>query len=588
MTQDQVASKADLSIVSFEQPYRSARRWMRSERWYGFLCIAITLACVLAANPFCGIGFNDDWSYAHVALKFAQTGHVHYNGWGPAMQLFQITWAGEWIRRFGFSFDFLRIITLPFSLGFVGLVYGLGRKAGLRTDLACFAALLVGTSPLYIPLAGSFMTEPYSCFFTALCLYAAMSCVEATGTRTAIVWLWVLTLSGLIGGADRQTVWVAPLALIPYAFLSRRGERVFWWHAAAAYVACVSCIGFLAIRFTQPYPGLELPKEHAVSMLLQNLAPGSGKLVGLLLTCAQVLLPALLCFVPFWRKLKRSEIAALLSASGALVLVSICSGAGAAPFAGSVLSGYGVLLRGAEGLGYRPELLSPLLRIAISVLIAFSGLFVMSGKAKHDSMRRAPRTVFAIFCFAYVPLLVPGAITGFVHDRYVLPLAPVLAIFVLHRFQSQRRAVPKLAWALIALLAIYGMVITHDYASAARGRARAAEALERMGVSREHVSAGLEYDGWTALEAGSSIRPLRYGDHIEWNATNVFWFWDRVPAVHPDYVAVTARASDAADGVLPRIAFTAWTPPFRRAVIVRKREHLPKTQICTTGLPCFL
>lgn len=569
-------------------PRDAAAQWMRSDAFYCVLCMAATLACVLAANPFCGVGFNDDWSYAHVALRFAQTGHVQYNGWGPAMQLFQMAWAGAWIRLFGFSFDLLRVISLPFSLGFAGLVYGLGRKAGLRRGLACFAGLLVGTSPLFVPLAASFMTEPYSCFFTALCLYAAISCAEATGTGAAIVWLWVLALSGIVGGADRQTVWAAPLALIPYAFWKWRGSRAFRWHGGAAYLVCVCCIVFLSVRFTQPYPGLEPPRGHAVSMLLQNVAPGAGNLVGLLLTCAQVLLPALLCFVPLWRKLKGSEITALLVAGMALVSVSICAETGAAPFAGSVLSGYGVLLRGAEGLGYRPELLNPWLRIAISILIAFSALFAASGKVKSHSMRPASRTVFAIFCLAYVPLLAPGAITGLVHDRYVLPLAPVLAIFVLHRFQAQRRAIPRPALACLGVLAVYGTVITHDYASAARARVQAAEALERRGISRDHISAGLEYDGWTALQAGSSIKPLRYGDHIGWNATDVFWFWNRVPAVQPEYVAVTARASDTRDGAVPKIAFTAWTPPFRRAVIVLRREQLPKGKLCTTGVPCFL
>src|SRR4051812_18592736 len=84
-----------------------------SESVYPLACCAVTLLCVLLAQPYAGTGFNDDWSYSRVALELAQTGRVHYNGWGPAMQLFQAAWGAAWIRLFGFSFDLLRIITIP-------------------------------------------------------------------------------------------------------------------------------------------------------------------------------------------------------------------------------------------------------------------------------------------------------------------------------------------------------------------------------------------------------------------------------------------------------------------------------------------
>jgi hypothetical protein len=398
----------------------------------------------------------------------------------------------------------------------------------------------------------------------------------------------VLTISGILGGSDRQTVWAAPVALIPYLFWRRRDEQAFRLHSAAAYIVCISCLVFLVSRFTQPYPGLELPKGRTASILLQNLAPGAGRLLGLMLCCAQVLLPALLCFVPFWRKLRASEAVVLLFAGAVLVFVSMFSGTGAAPFASSVLSGYGVLIFGAEGLGFRPELLSPVLRIALSMLIAFGGLFWLLGKVKRDSMADLPRAVFVIFGLAYLPLLIPGALAGFVHDRYVLPVLPAVLILVLHRFQAQRRALPIVAWSSLGVLAIYATVVTHDYAAAARARAQAAEALERSGVPRSRISAGLEYDAWTELKAGDIFKPVGYGDRIDWNATDVFWFWRRAHAVNPDYVAVTARAGDGAGGELPSIELTAWTPPFRRAVIVRRREDLPKRTICRTGAPCFL
>jgi hypothetical protein len=194
--------------------------------------------------------------------------------------------------------------------------------------------------------------------------------------------------------------------------------------------------------------------------------------------------------------------------------------------------------------------------------------------------------VLLISSCAYLPVLLPGAITGFIHDRYVLPLIPALVIAVLYRFQATGRTIPVPAWTCLFVLAAYGIVVTHDYASASRARVEAAQNLEKSGVSRNEISAGLEYDGWTQLQSAGTVPPIRYGDHFEWNTTDRFWFWTYATALRPQYVAVTGRASDPAEDQLPKIAYTAWTPPFRRAVIVKRRDSLPKGPICRSGSPC--
>src|SRR3954452_5796511 len=109
------AEEVDVSVTASETD-RLRRLWFRfgtHERLYPIICCLVTLLCVLIAYPFAATGFNDDWSYSQVALKYTETGHLRYNGWGPAMQLFQALWGAGWIRLFGFSFDLLRLVTLP-------------------------------------------------------------------------------------------------------------------------------------------------------------------------------------------------------------------------------------------------------------------------------------------------------------------------------------------------------------------------------------------------------------------------------------------------------------------------------------------
>ncbi|HXJ39245.1 MAG TPA: hypothetical protein VNH18_08190, partial [Bryobacteraceae bacterium] len=141
----QDVSREDLAPESVsDRASEGPRRCLRSF-WtafsYPILSCAIVLGCIAIAKPFANCAFNDDWSYSHVALQFAQTGRFHYNGWGSPTILFQTLWGAAWIRLFGFSFDVLRAATIPFALGFVVLVYALGRKVGLTRGLALFAAI---------------------------------------------------------------------------------------------------------------------------------------------------------------------------------------------------------------------------------------------------------------------------------------------------------------------------------------------------------------------------------------------------------------------------------------------------------------
>ena len=330
----------------------------RRDLLYPLASCAALLFCVLIASPYANSGFVDDWSYSRVALDFARTGRIHYNGWGSPTLLFQALWASAWIRLFGFSFDLLRNITLPFSCGFVVLVYALGRSAGLRYSLALFASLLVATSPLFVPMAASFMTDPYGCFFTTGCIYAAVKAIVSSKSRTQISWLWALAVLGILGGSDRQTVWVAPLSLIPYLAWKCR-SRVFRIHALMAISLCVACLVALFYHFRPPYAGFHLDLRQFTVLFLREFAMASGRMLGLFLTCAMLAAPALVLLWPKWRQIgsARLLISVLGSIAGAFLLATAFGHVAVAPFVGDILSPYGMLLQGEDMLGLRTAVL---------------------------------------------------------------------------------------------------------------------------------------------------------------------------------------------------------------------------------------
>ena len=336
-------------------------------------CCAVVLLCVIIANPFANSAFNDDYCYSHAALKFAETGRLHYTC-GTTMLLPQVLWGAAWIRVFGFSFNVLRVATLPFSLGFVVLVYALGRKTGLQPQLALFGALTVGTSPLFLPLAASFMSDAYGCFFTTLCIYATICSAEARGNSSAMLWLWVLAVSGIVGGSDRQTVWVAPIVLIPYLVWNKRIDRRFTLHAFAAYAVCIASIALVLTKFTQPYAPLEVPRQDMFQFVLHNSSRAFACVTSALLSCSLVSLPAFLCFVPLWKKLGGVRLVAycLVCAAGVVLLIVDFGAIGLVPFVGNILTASGILLPGQDALGFKPDVLPVFLRIGLTWVLALA------------------------------------------------------------------------------------------------------------------------------------------------------------------------------------------------------------------------
>lgn len=547
---------------------------------YPVLCCAALLICIALAHPFANSAFNDDWSYSDVALKLAETGRLHYNGWGSPMILVQAVWGAAWIRLFGFSFNVLRAATIPFSVGFVLLVYALGRRAGLRGELALFGALTVGTSPLFVPLAASFMTEAYSCFFIAVCLYAAIASAETTRGAVAERWLWLLALSGIVGGSNRQVVWAAPLALIPYLFWKRRTDRRFATHAVVAYSLCATSVAVLMAKLSQPYAPLELSARQLMQLLLDRWFIASAILENSALSCLLLALPALLWIVTLWKQLGalRWIVSGVVCAtSTALLVVMFGLQHGLAPFLGNILSPFGILRPGQDALGSRPVVLPLLLRIVLTLVLllavaAFGHLY----KMQRDLLPRIPATVFSIFGCSYIALLVPGALVGFSFDRYVLPLLPVLVIFILVSFRCRVQRVPFAAWCCLVVFASYSVTTTHDYFSGLRARVLAAQILEKGHIPLSEISVGVENDGWTELRFAASIRPVLYGDHGG-NTTDTLWFWAKAKAVKPDYVVSYWPVSQLPAKRIVTVPFRTWLPPFRWTVVALKRADLIKT-----------
>ena len=554
----------------------SARRaWL-----YPLLSCAAVLLCILVANPFNEAGFTDDWSYARVAMKLAQTGTMHYNGWGSPMLLFQAFWAAPWIQAFGYSMQLLQIAMIPLAMGFVLLVYATGRAIGLSPELSTFAALATGTSPLFLPLAASFMTDVSGCFFCMLCVYSTIRCAQAENSKSAARWLWALALAGVIGGANRQIVWTAPVVLIPWLFWVRRADVALRAHAIVAYGA--SGIAILAILhfFSQPYGPLALSREEVATMLLHGSGKSINLLTSLLFVCVLAAMPAFCCLLPL---AKRKPLVWSLMSAAALVVVTFAGVvfAGlAAPYGNHILTGNGIVVPGEVWYRLKPAALAPWFRVLLSlpgsVCVYVSVAWIIRNRRSVWAPCKAALPVFAVFSLGYMALVLPGVLISFAFDRYMLPILPLMMMVILSQWARYGRRIPVAAWCCLAVFACYGVATTHDYFASVRARLAGAHAIERGGIGRDHISAGFEHDGWTELERSEYVKVATYTDFLGDDCAKGFWywFWNHTPNLRPDFVILNRDSTEQKNAGELKVDFETWLPPFQLSAVVWKRTDL--------------
>src|SRR5690349_5015867 len=145
----------------------------------GVACALIAGFAVLLCLPFADMGFIDDWSYVRTAYDFAQTGHFVYNGWATAMLGWQIVWSAPFLKLFGYSFTVARLSMLPFAMACGWLLHAILRHSGISNRNAVFGSLAVCLSPLFLPLAASYMSDVGGLSLILLCIYLCQRALEA-------------------------------------------------------------------------------------------------------------------------------------------------------------------------------------------------------------------------------------------------------------------------------------------------------------------------------------------------------------------------------------------------------------------------
>ncbi len=470
------------------------------------ICGAALTAAFLLVNPFVQMPFDDDWSYSFSVRELIRTGHLAYNGWAAPLIISHVLWGTLFAKLFGYSFVALRFSTFPLAVGSGILTYLLGRSAELSPGRSFFLFFLLCLSPLFLPLALSFMTDVPALFYTLLCLYAF---VRAARSSRALLWLAIGIAAGIIGGMGRQTVWVVPLSVVPYLIFIRRRDPRF-------VVACVVGLMLLIVDIyfslrwfdRQPWVYLDPPILAALRMGLRQPGISFSNLVMVCFTVVMLVLPAALPFalagiVRFWR-LRNSWRGALTAVVVCLVAFGIARhpAFGMAPWLFNIISVHGVI-GSLELSGHRPVALPPEIRGVISALVLASCYLMLARivefmfEPRHSFTRArgfftqpaAALPILAIFGSAYFLLMILRSGQDLVFDRYCLPLVPCVAIPLLRYFRPR-----AIAWSLLVGYVAYGLASTQDNLALAGARRATIDRLEAAGVPSTEIAAGFEYD----------------------------------------------------------------------------------------------
>lgn len=486
----------------------------RKFRLSAFLCALAVLLCELISRPYVEMGISDDTPYVLMARTLAATGHIAYNGWATAMLGWQLYIGAAFIKLFGFSFTSVRMSTLLVSLATVVLLQRIFVRAGIPERSAVLATLTLALSPLYLLLSVTYMSDIFGLFAIVICLYGCLRALQSATPNATILWLCFAVVTNGVFGTARQIAWLGILVMLPSTlWLLRAQRRVLLAGSAATVAGALFIIACMQWFKHQPY---SVP-EHIFGPTFP-IANTFFSLVYFFLAIPFLLLPLIALFLPSLRKLTPKLLAAVTILLLGYLFLGIYPSHLRGHFPLEPTMGGGGNWIGVHGtheghhLQGDPPLFLTVPVQALITIVCFGGLLaVLISLFQQARLRSRPTSItpqspatvswrqltflLVPYACAYVFLLIPRAGTGWIYDRYTLEVGLVALIFLVRYYQERiQQRIPLAGIALIAVMAIVGVAITHNHFALYRARVVLANELIAHGIPDTSVDNGFEYN----------------------------------------------------------------------------------------------
>jgi Dolichyl-phosphate-mannose-protein mannosyltransferase len=562
--------------------------------------LAIPL-CALAIRPFVEMGVNDDWSYIKTVQVLAQTGHVVYNGWATAMLGWQLYLGAFFVKLFGFSFTAVRASMLLIAMATAFLTQRTMVRSGVNDWNATLGTLVIVTSPVFIPLTFSFMTDVTGLFCIVLCLYACLRALQAETDQAAFAWICFAAVSNTIGGTARQIAWLGVLVMVPSTLWLLRRRRHFLLAGSLLYLGCVVFI-FSAMHWfhQQPYSVPDSTIEGRIT------ATELGNLVHYMRATLRetmfLLLPILLVFIPAVpirnRRTQKLLVAGVALCAALWVGQILRHKLWLVPYLGNYVTIFGILKDSSQH-GADPVVLSFSVQLLLTALLDVASIcffvVLLARKKKQVSDPALPSQIswytlgvlLVPSTLAYLVLLMPRAAFMVIYDRYLLCIMLPALIPILRYYQENVRSLlPRATLLPIAAFAAFSIAGTHDCFATYRARLTAFNELRAAGIPPSAIDGDLEYNGWNQIELGRFVDdpriPLRSGDRLP-SSHHSFGVCD--PLFYEFFSAISPRYSLARDpkeclgptGFAP-VRYTTWLGTHSNELYIVKVGPLPPGQ----------
>ena len=571
----------------------------------GLICAFVVAAFLWATYPLAEVGFIDDWSYAKTAQVFAETGHFAYNGFATAMLGWQATWGALFIKLFGFSFTVIRLSMLPIAMATIVLFHAILVRFGVNPRNAVFGTLALGLSPLFMPLAASYMTDVPGLFVILLCLYLCQRAVATCTGKATITWLCLAAATNVVGGTARQIAWLGVLVMVPstgWLLRKRRGvllTSLLLWVASMATI--VACMWWLA---RQPYSVQESLLKGVVFNFRILIFLGFHlflQLLGCFFYLSMVAYPILIAWLLKLRELSRAAILriAWITLGWGLFqwatrwtmpwLYSVINSEFAAGKTGELFSLQQISLP-----LWAREAVALLVIATVLVLVEHHKVWSRVGNKTVPELWRAIKDkkdqlaswqdVFWLlgpFTLSYFAMLLPRAYHAAIWDRYLLPIMAIAIIGLLKTYQQfVAPTLPTLSVVILALFSLLAIGGTHDWFAWYRARLAAINEIRASGVPRTAIQGGFEYDAWTQIENGGYINDpglkIPAGAYHPPTGRQTLPaecqldFAPYTPAIHPKYTIAFGEMWCLAPSKFPSVGYRTWLPPYNRKILVQE------------------
>ncbi|MGD0649115.1 MAG: glycosyltransferase family 39 protein [Acidobacteriaceae bacterium] len=561
---------------------------IRRFRIHAIFCALAVLLCELFSRPFAEMGISDDGPYVVMAHTLAATGHILYTGWAAPMLVWQLILAAAFVKLFGFSYSVVRMSTILIATVMAFVLQRILVRANTSERNATLGTLALVLSPLYLVLSATFLTDITGLFAIVICLYGCLRALQSAADRSAIAWLFFAVVTNAIFGTSRQIAWLGILVMLPSTlWLLRSRRRVFFAGAAVTLAGVLFIVVCLQWLKHQPYsiPEHLLPDVFPVAHTL-------GEFVHTFLDVPFLLLPIFALFLPQIRNSRPRVQISVAAVSLVYLLLAIHLRYShpdflLEPTAGARGGWVGIhgIHEGADLRGDPPLFLHTGLQILITIVSIGGLLGLLASFLRHNpSLPAAPCStgtsypavswkqlaiLLAPYTAVYTLLLLPRA-TNLLFDRYMLSPLIVLVICLVRYYQDTiSPRIPVAGVLLVAIMAAFGVVLTHNTFAFYRARVTLAVELHSAGIPDTSVDNGWEHNFDVELQHANHINfptitiPAHaYTPTPQPSPINCHAFWyDYTPHIHPLYgVSFDPKACDGPAPFAP-VHYSRWLAP---------------------------